>query len=111
MHMTLNELAKTLTSLTEPPPIVFSEPNVVVFDEDAVAGRDRPVFYTTYKLDESERIRNLDDRKGLQTQMKLAYDKERVVVYVDHPKYTFRAEAPRIVGPDEPAVFSIHHSK
>ena len=113
MHMTLNELARTLTRITinEPPPIVFSEPNLVVFDEDAVAGRDRPVFYQTYELRESEFLKSLDERKGLKTQMKLAYDEKKIVVYVDHPQYTFRAEAPRDVGPEEPVVFSIHDSK
>jgi hypothetical protein len=111
MHMTLNELVRTLTWIAEPPQIVFSEPNLVVFDEEAVAGRDRPVFYTTYELHESAHLKILDDRKGLKTQVKLSYDEKKIVVYVDHPKYTFRAEAPRVVGPEEPVTFSIHRSK
>lgn len=113
MQMTLNELASTLSRITiaEPPPIVYSEPNLVVFDEDAVAGRDRPVFYTTYELHESEQVKILDERKGLKRQIKLSYEQEKIVLYVDDPKYTFRAEAPRVARPGEPAVFSVHHSK
>jgi len=109
MHMTLNELAVTLASITiaEPPAIVYSEPNLVVFDEDVVAGRDRPVFYTTYELHESALL----ERKGLKNQIELSYDEEKIVLYVDHPEYTFRAEAPRADDPGEPAVFSVHHSK
>lgn len=111
MQMTLNELARTLTSFAEPPRIVFSEPNLVVFDQDVIAGRDRPVFYATYELHDSERIKALEDREGLKAQMKLSYDEEKIIIEVDHPKYSFRAKAPRVVGPEEPVVFSIHHSK
>jgi hypothetical protein len=113
MQMTLNELAHTLTRITidEPPPIVYSEPNLVVFDEDTVAGLDRPVFYTTYELHESKLLKSLDERKGLKAQMKLSYDEEKIVLYVDHPEYMFSAEAPRTVREGDLVVFSVHHSK
>lgn len=113
MHMTLNDLALRLTSIapTEFPSIVYSEPNLVVFDEDAVAGRDRPVFYTTYELHETELVKGRDERRGLKSQIELSCDEKKIALYVDHPKYTFRAEAPRVVSPGEPAVFSVHYSK
>lgn len=114
MHMTLNELANTLTDMSatdSPPSIVYSEPNLVIFDEDAVAGRDRPVFYSTYGLNESEFVRNCDEREGLKNQIKISYEKNGIALHVDHSEYTFRAEASRESGPGEPKVFSEHHSK
>jgi hypothetical protein len=113
MQITLNQLAYTLARLTitDLPQIIYSEPNLVLFDEDAVAGRDRPVFYTTYKLHESTLVTNLDERKGLKNQIQISCDEKKIVLYVDNPQYTFRAEAPRAANPGEPAVSSVHHSK
>jgi hypothetical protein len=97
IQMTLNHLigGLTRTAQLEPPTVVYSEPNLVLFDEASVAGNDRPVFYATYNLADARRVSELDERAGLKHQIQFAYDENRIVLYVDDPKYMFRLEAPR----------------
>lgn len=97
IQLTLSALIGGLTrkSQLEPPTIVYSEPNIVVFDEDIVAGRDRPVFYATYNLADADAVRKLDERLGLKHQIEFEYDEHRIKLFVDDPKFVFMLEAPR----------------
>jgi hypothetical protein len=113
MQMTLNALAAALAELSfdDPPPIVFSEPNLVIFDEDHVAGRDRPVFYATYALREADLVRLNDERKGIKHRLQFAYDGDEIMLFVDDPEFAFVARAPRHPHPGAPAVISYHHAR
>jgi RES domain len=78
-----------------PPPIVYSEPNLVVFDEAMVAGLDRPVFYATYELRDAGVVRDSDERAGLKHEIEYAYDEGEITLFVDGPKYRYVLQAPR----------------
>jgi hypothetical protein len=94
---TLSVLASELATLNsdQPPPLVYSEPNLVIFDEAAVAGRDRPVFYQTYEMREADVLRELDERQTLKSQILYRYDAEEITLFVQHPKYKHLVQAPR----------------
>ncbi|MCB0707590.1 MAG: RES family NAD+ phosphorylase [Saprospiraceae bacterium] len=79
----------------KPPAIVYSEPNLVIFDELAVAGKDRPVFYGIYNLNEAELVKERDGREGLKHQILYAYDQDEITLFVDGPKYKYLLKVPR----------------
>jgi hypothetical protein len=77
------------------PALVYSEPNLVIFDGKAVAGLDRPVFYATYNMQEVDIVKANDERAGLKHEIEYGHDEKTISLYVDDPKFKFMLTAPR----------------
>lgn len=95
MRMTLQALIGGLAPHDEPPAIVYSEPNLVVFDQEAVAGIDRPVFYTSYRLSEAAILRERDERSQLKHGIQYFRDGAKVALLVDGPGGMHFLESPK----------------
>ena len=53
---------------------VFAEPNLVMFDIEAIGGLDRAIFYWTFNLNRSEDISRMDRRLGSKSYTMFAND-------------------------------------
>ena len=53
---------------------IFAEPNLVMFDIEAIGGLDRAVFYWTFNLNRSEVVGQMDRRLGSKSYTMFAND-------------------------------------
>lgn len=79
----------------KPPTIVYSEPNLVVFDPAAVSGLDRPVFYATYHAQELPLVREQDDRENTKHRIMYGHDEKQITLFVKGSKYSYLMTIPR----------------
>ena len=95
-QMTINALITGLEGVTASsvPMIVFSEPNMVIFDEDIVSGRDRPVFYSTYNPEDARLVKSSDEREGLKRQISWFCDERGAGLCIDNPEYRYVVHPP-----------------
>ena len=93
MQLLAEGISKTM--IESPPRLVSSEPNLVVFDEEMVAGLDRPIFYTTYYMHEAKEVDKLDERAGTMEQITFGIDEKEIVLSLQTPHDTWLWRVPR----------------
>jgi hypothetical protein len=100
VQLTLNALAGGLARNPplKPPTVVYSEPNLVVFDQTAVSGLDRPVFYATYHPHEVALLRTRDDREHTKHRIMYSYGEKEITLFVNSARYKYLLRVPRSVG-------------
>lgn len=95
LQWTLNALFWGVSEASrELPALVYSEPNLVIFNNEAVTGCDRPVFYAAHPLIESGLVK-ANEEPSMKHVIEYFCDDKSIMLHVNDAKFSYLLTAPR----------------